>query len=170
MSKKILVAYGTRAGSTQEVAEAIGRSLREGDAEVDVVPAKAVKDLSTYQAAVIGSGIRINQPYGNVTRLIKKYHTALSHIPVAYFVVCLTMRDDTPASRAEANGYLKPMYQQAADVKPTSVGLFAGEYDPKKVSFFMNFIMSSAKLPQGDFRDWNAIRQWAESLRPLFGL
>jgi menaquinone-dependent protoporphyrinogen oxidase len=170
MSKKILVAYGTRAGSTQEVAEAIGQSLRQSGAEVDVMPAQSVKDLSVYQAAVIGSGVRINQLYGNVVRMVKKYHTALSGIPVAYFVVCLTMREDILINRAEANSYLKPLYQEAADVKPVSVGLFAGVYDPKKLSFIMNFIMSSALLPPGDFRDWNIIRQWAEDLRPLFNL
>jgi menaquinone-dependent protoporphyrinogen oxidase len=89
---------------------------------------------------------------------------------VAYFVVCLTMREDILINRAEANSYLKPLYQEAADVKPVSVGLFAGVYDPKKLSFIMNFIMSSALLPPGDFRDWNIIRQWAESLCPLFNL
>jgi menaquinone-dependent protoporphyrinogen IX oxidase len=40
MSDRILVAYATAAGSTGEVAEAIGKTLREGNAEVDVRHAK----------------------------------------------------------------------------------------------------------------------------------
>jgi len=170
MSKKILVAYGSWAGSTQEIAEAIGQSLRDGGAEVEVLPARLVKDLSPYHAAVIGSGIRVDQPHKAILRLLKKHHKALGQIPVAYFVVSLVMRKDTPINRAEANSYLKPMYKEAAEVNPVSVGLLAGKYDPKKVSLLMNWVMNSAMFSPGDFRDWDAIRQWAESLRPLFDL
>jgi menaquinone-dependent protoporphyrinogen oxidase len=46
MSNKILVTYASRAGSTAEIAEAIGRTLSEGGAQVDVLPMNDVKDLS----------------------------------------------------------------------------------------------------------------------------
>ena len=170
MSKKILVAYGSWTGSTQEVAEAIGQSLREGGAEVDVLPAKSVKDLKPYQGAVIGSAIRIGKLHSTVVNLIKKHHTALSQMPVAYFVVCLTMRKDSPANRAATNHFLKPLTHEVPDVKPVSTGLFGGKYDPKKVAFFLNWVLSAATLPAGDFRNWDLIRQWSESLRPLFNL
>jgi len=170
MNNKILVAYGSWTGSTQEVAEAIGQSLREADAEVDVMPAKSIKDLKPYQAAVIGTAIRVGKPHQTVVNLVKKHHVALSKIPVAYFVVCLTMRTDTPSNRASTNTFLKPIRREVTDVKPVSTGLFGGNYDPQKVPFFLNWVMSFAMLPAGDFRNWDAIRQWAESLCPLFDL
>ncbi len=51
---KILVAYASRAGSTGEVAEAIGQVLCEAGAAVDVRLAKGVTDLSPYRAVVEG--------------------------------------------------------------------------------------------------------------------
>ena len=57
-------------------------------------------------------------------------------------------------------------------VRPVSEGLFAGSLDFSKVPLNFNTLMMRAAvavgaLPKGDHRDWNAIRTWAESLRPL---
>jgi menaquinone-dependent protoporphyrinogen oxidase len=57
MRPRILVAYASRAGSTAEVAEVIGRVLREGGPEVDVCPVGAVHSLAGYDALVFGSAI-----------------------------------------------------------------------------------------------------------------
>jgi len=43
MSDSILVAYATRYGSTQEVAETIAATLRASSLAVDVQPAKQVR-------------------------------------------------------------------------------------------------------------------------------
>lgn len=58
MSNKILVTYATCTGSTVGVAEAIGRTLSEGGAQVDVRPMREVADLSSYGAVVAGGGQR----------------------------------------------------------------------------------------------------------------
>ena len=57
-------------------------------------------------------------------------------------------------------------------VKPVSEGLFAGVLDISKVPSFsdrLKFRISvlSGVWSEGDHRDWNAIRLWAESLPPL---
>jgi len=58
MSNKILVAYASRTGSTAEVAKAIGNTLAESGAQVDVLPMQDIKDLAPYQAVVAGCAIR----------------------------------------------------------------------------------------------------------------
>ena len=109
MSDKILIAYATEAGSTAEVAEAIGQELREAGAEVEVRLAKDVKDVSPYKAAIVGSAVRMGKLLSDATKFVKKNRKALSRVPVAYFVVCLTMKDDTEENRRTVEAYLEPV-------------------------------------------------------------
>jgi menaquinone-dependent protoporphyrinogen oxidase len=58
MPEKILVTYASRNGSTAGVAEAIGRTLAESGAAVEVRPMQDVQDLTPYHAVVAGSAIQ----------------------------------------------------------------------------------------------------------------
>jgi menaquinone-dependent protoporphyrinogen IX oxidase len=57
-------------------------------------------------------------------------------------------------------------------VKPVSEGLFAGILDIPKVPTLKDRLMFRLSVlfgvwKEGDHRNWNAIRNWAESLSPL---
>jgi len=123
MSDKLLVAYATKAGSTAEVAEALGEELRRAGAEVDVRLAKDVKDLKQYSAVIVGSGIRMGQLSSDATKFVEKNQEALKQVPVAYFVVCMTMKDDTEENHRTVEAYLDPVCEI---VEPLDKGLFAG--------------------------------------------
>ena len=58
MNDKILVTFASRAGSTAEVAKAIGKALSDSGAQVDVLAMRDVQDLAPYRAVVAGSAIR----------------------------------------------------------------------------------------------------------------
>jgi flavodoxin len=49
------VTYASRTGSTAEIAQAIGKTLAESNAQVDVRPMQEVQDLAPYSAVVAGS-------------------------------------------------------------------------------------------------------------------
>jgi menaquinone-dependent protoporphyrinogen oxidase len=163
MSGKVLVAYASRAGSTGEVAEAIGEALCEGGAAVDVRLAKEVTDVGSYRAVVVGSAARMGQWLPEAVKFVNTHKEGLSQMPVAYFTVCLTMTDDTEENRREATTYTDPVHEI---VQPLDVGLFAGALDYRKLSLPFRLIMKGMKAEEGDFRDWGAIRAWATDVRP----
>ncbi|MGD0822535.1 MAG: flavodoxin domain-containing protein [Desulfomonilia bacterium] len=164
MSSSILVVYGTWAGSTAEVADFIGKTFAEGGARVEVKPVQSVKTLVGYHAVVIGSAIRAGKVKPDVMSFVKDHRTELRKIPTAYFIVCMTMKDDTPENRKIAGAYLDPLREQVA---PVDVGLFPGKMDYSKLGFFARMaVQHFVKVPEGDFRQWNAIKAWSQALLP----
>jgi menaquinone-dependent protoporphyrinogen oxidase len=169
MTNKILVTYATCTGSSVGVAEAIGKSLAEGGAQVDVLPMSAVKELAPYQAVVAGSAIQSNRWLPEAVQFVQAHQTELKHKPFAVFLVCMTLAMRNGESyRPFVAEYMAPV---RALVQPVSQGLFAGTLDIRKVpsasdrfKFRLSVLFGIWK--EGDHRDWEAIRAWSESLRP----
>jgi len=161
-SKKILVVYATKLGSTAEVADYIGRTLSDKGAITDVKHVKTVTDISGYQAVVLGSAVRKGRLLKESVDFVKKFRSELAKIPVAYFVVCMTMKDNTEAKRRIADSYLDPL---RSEITPVDSGLFAGKMDYSELGF-LNYIIIKyiVKIPEGDFRDWNLIKAWSDNL------
>ena len=95
MAKKILIAYASEYGSTGGVAEAIGKELCSKGAKADVCLVRNVISLSSYQGAVVGSAIYRGNWMSEAVNFVKANADLLSQIPVAYFMVCMTMRQPT---------------------------------------------------------------------------
>ena len=173
MSNKILVTYASRAGSTVGVAEAIGKSLSEGGAQVDVMPMRDVEDLSAYGAVVAGSAIRKSKWLPEAVQFIQAHRSALAQKPFAMFTVCITLAmSNSEQYRSAVAGWVAPV---RAMVKPRSEGLFAGTLDFSNLPFNWDTLMLRLTVlfgifPRGDHRDWNAIRAWAEGLRSILGV
>ena len=168
MRDKLLVVYASKYGSTKEIAEYIGDVIREGGVDVDVLSVNEVKDMSTYKSVIIGSATRMEKLVADAVKFSKRYKSELSDKKTAYFVVGVTMKEDTDGNREKARGYLKPLCQIK---EPVSVGLFAGKIDYDKIGRFWRMLASRDKtdlMEEGDFRNWDAIREWANGLIPLF--
>lgn len=171
MSNRILVTYASRAGATAGVAEAIGKTLAESGAQVDVLPMQSVKDLSPYDAVVAGSAIQDRQWLPEAMQFLQRYQTGLAQKPFAAFLVCMTMTMKNEQYRQGVAEWLKPV---RALVKPVSEGYFAGALDISKIPSLgdrLKFRLSVmlGVWSEGDHRDWNAIRAWAEGLKPVLG-
>ena len=170
MSNKILVAYASRAGSTAGVAEAIGVTLAESGAQVEVRLMEDVKDLAPYRAVVAGSAIHGGKWLPEAMQFMRTHRAALAQKPFAAFLVCMTLAmPGADKYRENVADWLEPV---RAQVRPVSEGLFAGALDFSKIPSFgdrLKFRLSVAfgVWSEGDHRDWNAIRAWAESIRPL---
>ncbi len=170
-SKRILVAYASAAGSTGGVAEAIGKTLAEGASlAVDVRPVKAVDDLTSYSAVVIGSAIHGGKGLPEAVEFIQANQEHLRQMPTTLFHVGMMA-----ASRSQANRDLVAQFlaEEREMVKPAAVGSFVGALFPEQypgfAGFGMRFFLAycGAGMRGGDYRDPDAIRAWARSLLVL---
>lgn len=165
MSKKVLVVYGSRAGSTGEVAEEIGKVLAEAGALVDVRNVNTVQDVSNYQAVVLGSAIRVGNWVPEMISFVENNAAALKNMPAAFFSVCLSLNDSD--KQEEVKVY---MDKPKALLTPASEAIFAGVMDLSKLKLIERLMMKAMKSPIGDFRDWDAIHGWSKELTAKLGL
>ena len=171
MSPSVLVGYATRYGSTQEVAEKIAATLREGGLTVDVQPVKQVQTLDGYRAVVLGAPLYIGSWLKDAQRFLTQHQTALEKLPVAIFSLGPTRADE---GMAEVRASLDAQVGKFPWLKPVAVELFGGKYDPDKLRFpdtLLKIIPASPLhgAPASDIRDWDAIRAWGSGLAQKLG-
>ena len=157
-TKSILLAYATRYGSTQEVAEVITAGLRETGLKVDIQPMAEVGTLDNYDAIILGAAIYNANWNLDAHHFVLQHQEALSQLPIAIF----TLGPLSPSAAAKRNSRRQLDIELAKYpwLKPVAVEIFAGKYDPSKpgLNFFERF------LPARDYRNWDAIRAWANTL------
>jgi len=159
MAPSILVTYATKHGSTREVAEAIAGTLSDQGLGVHVEPAVDVDDLSAYGGVVLGTALYMGRPHADARRFLKRYHTALSAIPVAIFAMGprTTGTDDVAGSKKQLDHALAAV----SDISPISTAIFGGVVDPAKLQFPFSHMEAS------DARDWTSIEAWAREVAAL---
>ena len=159
MDQKVLITYASWCGSTAEIAQEIAKVLSGKGETVDLIQAKNVKDLAAYKTVVLGSAIRMGKWNSEALDFVKRYQAILAQKSTAFFTVCLTLKDDTQENRSKVSAYLDPV---RALVKPGKEGFFAGRIDYSRMNFFEGLLMKNMiKAPEGDFRKWDLIRDWA---------
>ena len=156
---KVLVAYATKRGSTQDVAEAVAGTLQHHGLQVDVLPAGEVADVEGYDAVVLGGSLYMGRWHEDARRLLKRQRRALAERPVAVFA--LGPKTLAEAEVAGSREQLDRALAAVPDVKPVSVAVFGGVIDPAKFRFPLD------RLPASDARDWDAIREWAAGFAML---
>jgi menaquinone-dependent protoporphyrinogen oxidase len=165
---KILVAYASEFGTTGEVAEVIGEILCQEGNTVESKWINNVKNLNNYDAVIIGSAIQYNRWMPEATEFVTANQNILSKLPVAYFFTCLALSLQAGKGEKQAMAYSDKLYSLVPQVKPLSVGRFAGVLDYSKMFFFSRLIfkviLSILGVQEGDYRDWEAIRLWAKSM------
>ncbi|NDJ60359.1 MAG: flavodoxin [Chloroflexi bacterium] len=165
MTNTILVTAASRRGTTLEVAQMIADELRRSGLPVDVLPIKAVTDLSAYSAVVIGSPVHFGQWLPEAVQFLEDHRDALSQMPVAYFTVAMTMHEDTAEARAKTMAFLDPVLAALPEIDPVGIGLFAGKMDRKALPRVEQWVATLNGYPDGDFRNEFSIRTWANLIR-----
>ena len=157
----VLIAYSTKAGSTAEVAAKIGEVISQRGFGVDVLPLSAVNDLSAYDTVILGSAVRVGNVLPEMTKFVEKHQDALKQKVFSSFFVCMTLIETTPETLQTVSAYLEPI---RILVKPVSEGMFAGVLSLKKLGMVDRMLAKMVKIPEGDYRQWALIEEWAKNV------
>ena len=155
----ILVAYASKHGSTQEIAERIAEKLRQLGKEAEARPVEEVSDPGSSEAFVIGSAIYYGSWLKEATEWVHHHQAVLAQHPVWLFSVGPL---GTEVQDAEQQPKEMAEFQQA--IKPREQRIFFGALDPSRLSFTERMMIRAVHAPEGDFRNWQAIEAWAESI------
>jgi menaquinone-dependent protoporphyrinogen oxidase len=162
MSKKVLILFASRSGSTADTASIIADELkiRKKEISVDVLPVKKAKDITSYDLIILGSAIRMGRPLPEMLSFIRSYCPILKTKKVIGFALCMNLRTETDKSIQESAAFLTPF----SACTPVETKIFAGSVDYSKLGFFPRLVAKMAKSPQGDFRNLDKIKIWAAEI------
>jgi menaquinone-dependent protoporphyrinogen oxidase len=161
VAAQVAIAYASKAGSTAEVADFIGRRLAGRGLAVDVRRAGNVRSLDGYRTVLVGSAIRAGHWLSEASGFVESNRSALASRQAAFFTLCMTLSQDTPQKREQVAAYLKPV---RAALEPQRMAFFAGKMEYRKLALGPRLIAKAMKVPEGDFRNWDAIGAWADQL------
>jgi menaquinone-dependent protoporphyrinogen oxidase len=169
---KVLVAYASRHGATQGIAERIASTLRGDGLEVDDRPASSIKRLDGYDAFVIGSAAYMFHWLGEALDFVHRNRAALAGKPVWLFSSGPLRTEPLNAKGVDQKvaAIPKEIDGLVAEVRAREHRVFFGAYaaDRKPIGLAERFmaLMPAARegLPTGDFRDWPEIEVWAASI------
>jgi menaquinone-dependent protoporphyrinogen oxidase len=192
---RILVAYATMAGSTAEVAQAVGEEIARSGLQVDVLPLSQVKEIEVYDGVVIGAPMIMGW-HREALSFLRNNRNTFQRRPLALFVLAMSLTQTGESSVGELpvtvdeklpkppakegslsfreryarlGKYLQPVLKAAHPAKPVSIGVFGGRLEYGRLKWWaVLLVMLIIQAPAGDRRNWNAIRAWAAELPAEF--
>jgi menaquinone-dependent protoporphyrinogen oxidase len=159
---RVLVAYASHYGATQEIAECIAETLRRDDIETTLANVEHLDRVDrSFDAFVIGSAIHAGHWLKPATAFVKHNAAALSERPVWLF---------SSGPIGDGADKIQPDPKEVGQfgdmIGHRGHEVFAGAFD-RAVADARGGRFDRAInrfIPEGDYRDWVAIESWAKSI------
>ena len=159
----VLIAYASKYGATAGIAERIGEVLQRRGLGVEVMPARQVRNIESYRAVILGSGVYAGNWLKDAAALLRANEAALGHCPVWLFSDGPTGEGD-PSTLMKGWRFPQNLQPIAERIKPRAIALFHGAIDPKRLNPLERLVLKMVRAPGGDYRDWPAIEAWAAGI------
>ncbi|WP_108833196.1 flavodoxin domain-containing protein [Actinomyces sp. Marseille-P3109] len=155
---KILLTSSSRHGSTDEVAAVIAERLQAAQIDVETRRPEDVDSVDGYDAFILGSAVYMTKWTPEAVDFTKRFHDALKARPVWAFSVGLS---GLPQGKVADPMRIGPVLLA---IDPEDHMTFAGRFDPSRLSLRERSIAKLGGATEGDYRDWDEVRQWADAI------
>jgi len=180
---RVLIAYGSRYGSTEEIAQRLAGFLGEEGVEADVLDVKRERrwpSLEGYDGVLVGSGVKISKWMGEPLEFLRRKRGELEGRRLGLFVSCLTVLTDPDKARedlervAEEAGVEPALMEAFGPVLDVGPGSRMGFLDRRIAKTVMLGLSKDKGMEfdtegRNDLRDWDKIQdfahKFAESLK-----
>ena len=159
----VLVTAASLYGATAEIAELIGKTLAEHGFAATVIPPRDVSDVESYDAVILGSAVYTGHWLDAATDLAKRCRPGLATRPVWLFSSGPVGEPTGKLAQAMASDPVEvPAIRAATGARDHK--MFAGKLDPRSMGGIQRAALLAFPGLNGDFRDWDKIRQWADGI------
>ncbi|HYC19800.1 MAG TPA: flavodoxin domain-containing protein [Candidatus Bathyarchaeia archaeon] len=192
MPKKVLIAYGSRYGSTSEIASAMAQTFEKEGLEPQLLDLEQTKQqqwpsLTSFDSVLVGSGIRMSRWTRSATKFLTKHTDEIKTLKskglvLGVFVSCGMA--STPGKQEEARQkYVgKILDEDGISGAVDAYDAFGGVYDlspSARMGFLDKRMLSMAakqlakdgvSLKEGtrnDLRDWDQIQAFTSHVAQL---
>ena len=163
---KVGVFHASRHGATGGIAEYVAQVLRERGFEAEAVGLEGSDlppDLEGSEAIVLGSALYYGAWLDAAVRFAESVRDRIrageGGLPVWIFSSGpLGEQLDDPESQP------RQLPRLTEWVEPRDHRIFHGALFHHRLGFGERMVVKAVRAPEGDFRDWGAIRGWAESI------
>ena len=179
---RILIAYSSRYGSTEEIASKLVDFLGEEGVEaivLDVKNERSWPNLESYDGVIVGSGVKITKWMKESLNFLKRKRDELKGKRLALFVSCMSVLTDPDYAREELlekvmekAGVEADLYEAFGPLIDVGEESRMGFLDKKIAQSVMVGLSKDLGLEfdmkgRNDLRDWNRIRDFAHRFATL---
>ena len=172
----MLIAYGSRWGSTEEIAGRLAEFLGEEGVEADTLDVKGDRhwpSLEGYDGVIVGSSVKITKWMREPLQFLRRKAGELRGKPLALFVSCISLLTDPEYARtdllekvAESSGVEPALMEAFGPVIDMGPGSRMGFLDKKIAQSVMLGLSKEKGLEfdadgRNDLRDWGRVEEFA---------
>lgn len=155
---RVLIAFGSKMGGTEELARTVGEVLRQSGHEIDVRDASELDGLQAWDAVVVGGALYAGRWKRSVRRFVERHQDELVALPVWFF-------SSGPLDDSAKAGNLAPTPQVRRLIDRVHARghvTFGGRLPADAKGLIAHAMAKQGRA--GDFRDMAAVQQWARTI------
>lgn len=152
---KVLVCAASKHGATAEIAARIAERLTDQGLEAELRDPVEVTAVAGYDAAIVGSGIYAGRWLEPARSVVNRLAGEAAGRPLWLFSSGPV--GDPPVPKDDPQ---EPV-ALAASAGATEHRVFAGKLDKAALGAGERMLVRALRVPEGDFRDWDAVDRWA---------